>query len=450
MKIPQNPPVTTGADTAKPVAAAPERALLEGLSLREGQATLARVLEQGASQGKGPVRLMLEIGGMSIPVDSETELQPGTLIRLQRAGNSLRLLETLSNPSNSALNQALAQKLPAQFDIQAGLRLIASLSRTLGQSPGAPPSASPPNSGSAAAPGDVKAAGEAAQIRSALTRVMSLIPPQSELQGTGAPGTDAGAARIKTWIQNSGVFTEARLAVAAAAGDGAPDDLKSQLLRLGAQLLKTDTLTASADLRQLRPAVSPELVQQALQFPLMPVAAGQSRQPEGMNTGMLLRVLAGMINRITVNQLHSHSLSTAATADGSQPPQTWLLELPWLNPQQEPKVVQARIERREGERDEDDPDQSTAKRQAQWRLNLALDLDELGPVYFELALTRTALGTRIWAEREATWRLVDAQSGILRTSLGALGLEIKSLECHHGAPPQTRTRLDHRLVDEKA
>lgn len=459
MKIPPTPAAATGSEGARPAPVPPERALLESLNLRQGQATLARVLAQitdAPNPGAG-VRLMLEIGGQSIPVDSDMELPPGTLLKLQRVDNTLRMLEILGRPSANILHQGLAQKLPAQFDLQTGLKLIAALSRAIAGPPISPAQASTP---AATASGAALPDGQAplktpapggGDIRRALSQITALMPQQVDLQNTSPAGSsaDSRAARVQLWVQNSGLFTEAMLARADLARP-APTDLKSQLLRLAVQLLKTDTATASADLSQLRPAVSPDLVQQALQFPLTPVPGNQRGLNETVNAGVLLRVIAGMINRITVNQLHSQSLSTAATADGTAPPQTWLLELPWLNPQQDPRVVQVRIERHDDGEANEDSDKPGKKQLAQWRLNLALDLDELGPLYFELALTQKALAAKIWAKEESTWRLADRNVGRLRNGLGALGLAIKSLECRHGQPPQTPTRLDRRLVDEKA
>lgn len=467
MKIPSQglPAGPSGPNPAPAIAVASERAVLDALALRDGQATLARVVERQPATPTSAAKIILEIGGQPIAVETEADLKPGSLLRIQRDGDSLRLLENLGRGSTNALSQALAQKLPAQFDLQAGLKLIAALAKAL---PGSGASAATPSS--SAAPGALgqpsTAQREAVLIRAALSRVLQLMPAQTELarsaltttQTPGTPHSTSGAAssdsgasgitgRIREWVQASGAFTEARIAQAGANDDGL-NDLKSQLLRLAVQLLKTDTTTAAGDLRRLQPAVSPDLVQQALQFPLVPTASQASGRAEPVNAGVLLRIVAGMINRLTVNQLHSQALSSAATPDGSPAPQTWLLELPWLNLQQDPKVIQARIEKHEQKNNDDNP--QAESQQAQWRLNLALDLDSLGPVYFEIALTRTSLSTRVWAEHEATWRIAERESTHLRSRLSALGLDIKNLECIHGRPPQTRTRLDQRLVDERA
>lgn len=452
MKIPAAPPTNSSGLIARPTVGTPaERAVLDSLALKDGQATLARVVEQLPATRTTAAQLLLEIGGQTVAVESDAELKPGTLLRVQRDGNALRLLENLGSSSTSALTQALAQKLPAQFDLQAGLKLIAALAGALPGTEQTP--SSPGQSG-------------AAQIRKALAQVLQLMPRQADFsrgfvasgsgtieQASAAMGTKAGVGpdasqSIRRWVLTSGLFAEAGLAQTRPGSEN-PADLKSQLLRLALQLLKTDPVTAASDMRQLRPAVSPDLVQQALQFPLVPTPTGQSGRGESANAGALLRIIAGMINRITVNQLHSQVLSGATSTDGAAAPQTWLLELPWLNLQQEPKIIQARIERH-ADNSASDSERDETEQQAQWRLNLALDLDSLGPVYFEIALTRARLSTRFWAEYEATWRQAEDQASVLRDRLTALGLEVRQLECIHGRPPQTRTRLDQRLVDEKA
>ncbi|MFC6684629.1 flagellar hook-length control protein FliK [Marinobacter koreensis] len=155
-----------------------------------------------------------------------------------------------------------------------------------------------------------------------------------------------------------------------------------------------------------------------------------------------------MLNRITVNQLHSQVLTTRAGGETGAPTSTMLLELPWLNAQQEPRVAQLRIE--QNDREGSEADSARKRTVSEWRLNLVIDLDEAGPLHFDVAISQTSVGAKVWAERQSTLRQVNEQLPTLRKSLSDLGLEVTELESRLGKPRQTETRLEHRLVDTRA
>ena len=81
---------------------------------------------------------------------------------------------------------------------------------------------------------------------------------------------------------------------------------------------------------------------------LAQASTASSAREEPPNAGQLLRILAGMLNRITVNQLHTQVLNARGGTDAGAPTNTLLLELPWMNPQQQPKLAQLRIEQHPG------------------------------------------------------------------------------------------------------
>ena len=161
----------------------------------------------------------------------------------------------------------------------------------------------------------------------------------------------------------------------------------------------------------------------------------------------MLRLLAGMLNRITVNQLHSQVLSTRTTAEAPAPVATLLLELPWVTPQNEPRLAQLRIEH-DGEDGENGGKRAAGA--TEWRLTLAMDLDDAGPVHFDVALRQQQVSARVWAEKQHTLAQVQQSLPTLRQSLSDLGLEVTDLECRRGNPKGATTRLEHRLVDTRA
>ncbi|MBC7184082.1 MAG: flagellar hook-length control protein FliK, partial [Marinobacter sp.] len=152
--------------------------------------------------------------------------------------------------------------------------------------------------------------------------------------------------------------------------------------------------------------------------------------------------------RITVNQLHSQVLTARGGGDAAAPASTLLLDLPWLTPQNEPRLAQVRIEQYPEDRESDR--KPTGRTITEWRLSLTMDLDEAGPLHFDVALRQQAVSARVWAEKQTTLRQVNEELPALRQSLTDLGLEVTDLECRRGTPTGSITRLEHRLVDTRA
>ncbi|MDX1589333.1 MAG: flagellar hook-length control protein FliK [Oleiphilaceae bacterium] len=430
--------------------------MLDRLQLNEGDSRLARLLVRNGDSAQGG-RALLEISGQRLPVQTDGRIPAGDLIRVLRAGNELRLMALPEPPQRSTLSQALAQKLPFQQDLQSGFnRLLQGASQP--------------------------------QLREALSQLLAMLPSQASLsrggltpttQATGgAPLQGGNAGRdnpltnlsggpqnnqgssvgiIRQWLSGSGIFSEARLATAAP-GETLPPDLKQALLTAARHLLGDGRQPASAtdtasQLRSLTPEASVQLQQGGqLQFPTpapAPTAQGAGREPMGV--GEALRLLAGMLNRISVNQLHSQVLSGGGggAQEAATPAQSLLMELPWLNTQGEARTVQLRLDQRQQKQEEEEGG-GEAGSQTQWRLNLALDLDGLGPLYFDLRLQQRQLDTRIWAERPVALGLVESTTEALAERLRRLELTVPPIACHLGKPVQLKTRLSQQLIDERA
>ncbi|WP_328185012.1 flagellar hook-length control protein FliK [Marinobacter sp. OP 3.4] len=462
MKLPDGNPVNTqppkppagNAGTGQPD---PLRQL-QNLQLENRQAVVARVAELLSQRGLD--QAVLEVRGQKLTVNlpgDRPELKVGDLLRLMREGSSLTLLDKLPATAETRLGQALIRHLPWQQHLDSGLsQLLATLSAGMRAAPGAStqPGASQP---------------VPATVREALQAIAKLLPrastettgltfrplpatsisqaslaPLTGLSPSGTPGLDAEG--VKQWLINSGVMTEARLARGTL--DAAPTDLKLALGRLALTLLQHQNL-GSDQFTRFSPMPSHELVTSPLQFPApttIPLATGEGREPA--SPGQMLRLLAGMLNRITVNQLHSQLLTTRSGAEGAPQVNTLVTDLPWLAPGGEVKTAQLRIDYNQPEQQEKQEKRRAGV--AEWRLNLAMDLDDAGKVFFDVALRQQALSARVWAERQATVRQVNQELGDLRTRLTDLGLEVTELECRRGQPPAAATRLEHRLLDTRA
>lgn len=431
--------------------------LLDKMNLSPGSTTMAQVVTKlQSSAGDQPNLWQLVFNGQKLSVSSDAPLKPGQIIQVLRAGNQLQLMQILNAQPPSAnpvsqLAQALAERLPFQHRLDQGIQQLLRLLATLEQ-PTQPTPLSQTATQSTEQParqGQIPA--ENAALKEAIIKLAKLLPSASQLARLADQPEPAAA--VKQMLAQSGHFTEPRLV--AKLLQSIPErpilaDLKVALFELvSAASGETHPDRLTTLLKNLKPSVSQELVQAPLQFPsLMPThTAPTAQKQDTLDTGQLLKLLAGMLNRINVNQLHAQMINQQASQDGP-PPHTLLVEIPWLNPQSEPRSLQLRLERREEGRQGDE--HKRRKRVMQWRLNLSLDLDGLGPVHFELALQDRKLDTRVWAEQSNTVRLLERETPRLQERLDKLHLASVKIECRRGQPSTPRTQLEQRLVDIKA
>lgn len=426
-------PTPTGPTDKMPPSA---RLQLDALQLANRQTTLARVAEVITRQGQATSELLLDVRGKSLKVDAaigNTRLEPGDWVKIMRANNELQLLGKLAPAAEAGIAKALAQHLPWQQNLGAGLtKLLASLNQ--GLAPDLTPGQLPSSRTSQPLP-------DAA--RQALQQVLTRMPASTALT-PGSGGKDQPLQQIKQWIAESGLFAEARLAQTPS---NTLPDLKLALGRMITALLAQQG-QGPEQFNRITPLASPDLVQAPLQFPQPPSPTPAASTGEPTTVGQMLRLLAGMLNRITVNQLHSQVLAARPGGEGPAPTSSLLLELPWVTPQNEPRVAQLRLEQYP-ERGQSGSDQPKAAA-SEWRLSLAMDLDDAGPLHFDVALRQQTVSALVWAEKQTTLRQVHQELPLLRQSLADLGLEVTDLDCRRGSPQGTVTRLEHRLVDTRA
>jgi hypothetical protein len=450
MKLPSgqqipSPTSQPGPGTARPAGAtepgretvaASARQLLDQVQLANRETTLARVAEIITSQAGRNPEILLDLRGKSLLVQAaigKTELSPGDWVKVMRAGNELQLMGKLAPAPEASVARALAQRLPWQQTLDAGLsKLMGALTQGLKQEPrpGQLPSARQPHPLPETA-------------RQTIEQLVARLPSGTRL-APGAGGQAGAPQQVRQWLSESGLFAESRLAQTPTAQ---LPDLKLALGRVITSLLSQQGSTPE-QFNRLTPISTPELMQAPLQFPqplATPQAPGDGEPP---SVGQMLRLLAGMLNRITVNQLHSQVLTARGGGDAAAPASTLLLDLPWLTPQNEPRLAQVRIEQYPEDRQSDrKPSGQTI---TEWRLSLTMDLDDAGPLHFDVALRQQAVSARVWAEKQTTLRQVNEELPALRQSLTDLGLEVTDLECRRGAPKGNVTRLEHRLVDTRA
>ncbi len=229
-------------------------------------------------------------------------------------------------------------------------------------------------------------------------------------------------------------------------------DLKGVLMQLVAalsQMQKSPPQEAGAR-PGLEGLAQPELLKQAFEFPhMLSLNASAKRAShiladQELSTGQLLKLLAGMLNRIHFNQLNSVYQSQTNTADNVTQ-QSWFVELPILNGQQV-QSFQIRIDKEE----EKNRDQEKKDKKPQWTIALSFDLESLGPIHVQVKLSPPAVSSTLWAEQASTHALLEKERSHFRERLQELGLEVDEIVCQQGQPKATPNPIQHNLVDIKA
>ena len=283
-------------------------------------------------------------------------------------------------------------------------------------------------------------------LRSSIDKLFNALPDVAQLS------TGKG---LSLAMENSGLFLESKLL--GGQGHALPADMKANLLRLISQLLPTlasgtplATANASAAMAQALPALARDILgslgqanarQTALRFPL-PSRLLQAMEGDA-DLQALLKLAAAAVSRLQTHQLSSLAQSQVGP-DGNLLT-TWQLELP-MRDQRDLVPLQVKIQHEE-------PQKSPGKqpKEARWKVELAFDLEPLGPLQVQAQLARGSLSSQLWAERPRTANLIDAELNTLRERLTAAGLTVGELACTQGTPPQgPKTGLEQRWADETA
>lgn len=397
-------------------------------TLLQGKVSSSQMLPQIAGQPavyKAMVTLLNTAqAGNILAIESPQPLRLGSLLSAQvMSDQSLNFV-----PLSGRMDQlAVAQQLGAQQAQQGSLDSLLSLVQNLSQNPDlAPPT------------------------RAGLERLLASLP---DVQQMADPKTVAQA------VVASGAFLEANLLN----GQPAPD-LKSALLRLMAQIAPGTLPNPAA-----QPAVAANVLAQVLPgrvrnalnawgqvsektVPVsFPLPARTAQKGEGEDDLEHLLRLAGA----AVARLQSHQLAgleqTGRTPDGATQT-TWQLEIP-MRHLHDFIPLQVKVQREDPPPDQQPPDKNEPRpaQEKIWRLDLAFDLDTLGPLQVQAQLAHGSLSSQLWAQRPDTALLIENQLDNLRQRLQATGLNVADLQCHQGTAPQgARTRLEQRWVDETA
>ncbi len=375
------------------------------------------------------------LAGSSLTIESPQPLTVGSLLSAQVQGNQALNFVALPGRFDQL---AVAQQLSAQQNRQGSLDTLINALQNL-QS-GSPAS----NSSAISAP-----------LQASINQLLADLPDVEQMT------TPKGVAQA---LNASGVFLEARLL--AGLNPAQMPDMKANLMRLIAQIfpgLPDNMSYGAAAASNTLARTMPNAIRNALGtlglvaartqpsiFPLPSRTVSGGEKEDDLE--ILLKLAAAAVSRLQSHQLGGLE-QTRTNADGTQVT-TWQLEVPMRNAH-DIVPLQVKVQR------EDTPDQEAAEdrddveikdtREKLWKVDLAFDLEPLGPLQVHAQLLRGTLSSQLWAERPDSAALIEHELGYLRERLIACGLAVGELACSHGAPPSgPRTALEQRWIDENA
>ncbi|MHC8342976.1 flagellar hook-length control protein FliK [Pseudomonas sp. RT6P73] len=400
-------------------------------TLLQGKVLTSQVLPQVPGQPtvfRSMVTLLnTALSGSTLSIESPTPLRIGTLLSaLVQDTQTLKFVPLSNRQEQLAVTQQLVSQQSRQGSLDGLIKVLQNL----------PPSDQ-----------------TSSDLRVAVEKLLAGLPDVQQLS------TPKGLAQA---LANSGVFLEAKLLTGQ--NPTLAPDMKGDLLKLIAQL--TPGLPANTNLNAILAANTlvqsmPSFVRSALgmlgqvsakplptSFPL-PERLLQSQDGEN-DLEHLLRLAAAAVSRLQSHQLSS--LEQTGVTDDGRLLSTWQLEIPMRN-LQDIVPLQVKFQREEApekEQPHERRDEREPKQQL-WRVDLAFDMEPLGPLQIQAQLIRGSLSSQLWAERPYTASLIESNLAALRQRLLDSGLNVGDLDCHLGTPPQgPQTRLEQRWVDETA
>jgi len=308
-------------------------------------------------------------------------------------------------------------------------------------------------------------------VRQATERLLALQPALDET---------TSADSIRQALGRSGLLLEAHLSAAVANGDpayaavrapampGPADDLKAALivlrnvlkiwlgpdaakvllpstpsasllkpaagpLDLGAAAAAPDGAGKGEDLRPAGPAAPPPPYRGAptAAQPAAPPSISPDMSPRDIGKVLLSETDAALARQTLLQaaSLPSHAGAPGAPQHGPSGPQ-WHFEVPFATPQGT-AIAQFEIAR-------DGHHAPAEGLKAAWRARFSLDLEPIGPVHAQIALTGTRAAVTLWAERADTSAQLRDNAAQLSEALRQAELEPGDVLVRAGSPPRPR------------
>lgn len=430
-----------------------------GLTANTGQPAGAPAQGQGPAQVSAQGQAQVEIGTTRLTLliaatpERQVALQPGAVLTLK-----VDKAQTESGPAQvrlMAIGEARVQGHGAQAGGSEEIRA------TQAPAPGAPANTAASHAMQArAAAGPLAGAALARQDGmaplfadlAAVVRAPGLVPAPVtsaalRVLGFRLPTTQDMVTPddLQAGVKASGVFHEARIAQGDPAQAGG--DLKSALLLLrdilkaalpetvterDAPLPATDKASPGANTRPQAP------LRDGLPSP-QPITLSSIDPATDSGASVVAKTLErteAALDRLTLGQFAS--LPAGSEASQSAPLNRWFIELPM--------ALDGRTAVLPLEIEEDHGAPTTGSVEAKlWRVRFALDAEPMGPVHAMVTMQGRVIGVSVWAERDATSRLVRDHAPDLKSALLDADFERADVEVHAGQPMRRAARAGHYL-----
>ena len=239
------------------------------------------------------------------------------------------------------------------------------------------------------------------------------------LDGTAKPTPET----IKQAIQQSGLFMEAHLA----RGDAPPADLKSALLALKSSITHENNLRGNTLLDLPLDSSAPPF-----EF---------ARMVEGAVERLKLLQMASLPDHpemvITDDRAQGMRLamSIPLATRGPDHPQTAMMGL----------MIEHHTPADDATPDDIDPETGEKSEFFPWKVRIAVDLEETGPVQAEIALRGQSVAVTLWAERKSLAAEARAHIGALHSALREAAFDVTRLDVRDGRPTGKPVRAAHML-----
>jgi len=209
------------------------------------------------------------------------------------------------------------------------------------------------------------------------------------------------------------------------------------------QSLLQQPITNTPQISKTIPSYNKELssVRHALDF------VATKADPKQSNATPRISNLVDMIDNLiksvdsAISRTQLHQLNTLQEQDNGK--LAWSMEIP-VQDGEDIHLIQMRYEKEPATEQDGD---------AVVTVNLAIELESLGPVHARITLISENIGVVLWAERDDTYEITRQNVTELQENLQKSGFKSENIACHQGKPPVSHNREtinSNNLVDLKA
>ena len=343
----------------------------------------------------------------------------GLWLKNWQLGQMLNALVTAQRPGGDLVLQVAGQQLTARADIpvQQGTQLLLEVKQLQPQvvlkiipqplGTGSPPSA-PGTSPSAASSGGLLRLLSADGTNAGTRTVADIADTLRALQAAPGPGNANPAQRLLAALPGLADLLSA-------------PGLRRALLSSGTFLEATLSQSASPQTSIFSPAGSDlkALLMRVLEQVNAALQKTAAEAAPGGRSAFLAeaqRDLEVVLGSITLNQLQSQSGESTAVRG-------WIADVPFILGQHVDNM-RLRVEQRDGGGAGGGEDATEAR----WRVEVQLDLPELGPLLLKTQLQAEAVTVELAAREDSTRELLRSRAGELVAALNNAGLETPSLQ----------------------